>query len=231
MKAVIINGQNHKGSTYHLAHLLTDKLQCEVEEFFMPKDLKDFCLGCATCVKIGEDKCPHHAQVEPIVRAMDEADLIILASPVYVYHATAPMKNFLDHLAYRWGAHRPEGKMYKKQGVCISTAAGAGMKSTNKDMADSLDFWGLARVYKCGVAVAAIDWDGVSEKKKTQIDKALTKLAKKIKSREGKVTPSFKAKFNFSIMRMVQAKWPWNPIDVDYWKDKGWLGKERPWKQ
>ena len=22
----------------------------------------------------------------------------------------------------------------------------------------------------------------------------------------------------------------WNPKDVDYWKEKGWTGKARPWK-
>ena len=30
----------------------------------------------------------------------------------------------------------PEESMFHKQAVCISTAAGAGMKSTNKDMAE-----------------------------------------------------------------------------------------------
>ncbi len=63
--------------------------------------------------------------------AMDEADVIILASPVYVYHSTGAMKAFLDHYGYRWMVHSPEESMFKKQGVCISTAAGAGMKSTN----------------------------------------------------------------------------------------------------
>ena len=74
---------------------------------------------------------------------MDEADLIILTSPVYVYHVTAPMKNFLDHQGHRWMVHRPRPEMFHKQAVCISTAAGAGMKSTNKDMQDSLFFWGV----------------------------------------------------------------------------------------
>ena len=83
--------------------------------------------------------------------AMDEADVIILASPVYVYHSTGAMKAFLDHYGYRWMVHSPEESMFKKQGVCISTAAGAGMKSTNKDMMDSLFFWGVAKRYQYGV--------------------------------------------------------------------------------
>lgn len=33
MKIVCIYGQNHKGSTYHIAKMLADKLQGEVKEF------------------------------------------------------------------------------------------------------------------------------------------------------------------------------------------------------
>ena len=43
--------------------------------------------------------------------ALDEADVIILASPVYVYHATGAMKAFLDHYGYRWMVHCPEESM------------------------------------------------------------------------------------------------------------------------
>ena len=109
----------------------------------------------------GEENCPHYKKLLPITRAMDEADVIILASPVYVYHATGQMKAFLDHYGYRWMVHRPEEKMFTKQAVCISTAAGAGMKSTNKDMADSLFFWGVPKIYQYGVAVQATEWKGV----------------------------------------------------------------------
>lgn len=38
----------------------------------------------------------------------------------------------------------------------LSTAAGAGMKSTNKDMMVVWLFWGVARIYQYGVSVAAV---------------------------------------------------------------------------
>ena len=65
------------------------------------------------------------------------------------------MKAFLDHYGYRWMVHRPEEKMFGKQAVCISTAAGMGMKNANKDMADSTFFWGCARTYKLGLRAMA----------------------------------------------------------------------------
>ena len=132
MKTVIISGQNHKGSTYHIARMLADKIGGETKEYFLPKDFGEFCVGCTGCFMKGEENCPHFEKLKPITEAMDEADVIILNSPVYVFHATGSMKAFLDHYGYQWMVHRPKEEMFHKQGVCISTAAGPGMKSTNK---------------------------------------------------------------------------------------------------
>lgn len=230
MKTVIIHGQSHKGSTCHVARILADKIGGEIIEFFLPRDFGEFCCGCTRCFIESETKCPHYDKLVDITQAIDEADVIILASPVYVYHATGSMKAFLDHYGWRWMAHRPEENMFKKQGVCISSAAGAGMKSTNKDMADSLFYWGVAKRYKYGVGVAAVDWDGVSDKKKNSIEKATDSIAAKIRRRQGRVKPALKTKGFFWMMHLMQKK-GWNEADVRYWKEKGWTGKARPWQK
>lgn len=229
MKTVVIYGQNHKGSTYHIAHELAVKIGGEITEFFLPKDFGEFCVGCTMCFSESEEKCPHFHCLKPITDAMNGADVIILASPVYVYHATGPMKTFLDHYGYRWMVHSPEESMFSKQGVCISTAAGAGMKSTIKDMADSLFFWGIAKIYKYGIGVAAVNWDGVSEKKKKAIDRATTKIADKIVRRHGSIKPGLKTRGMFFAMHLLQKN-GFNERDVRYWKEKGWTGNKRPWK-
>lgn len=118
--------------------------------------------------------------------------------------------------------------MFKKQGVCISTAAGAGMKSTNKDMLDSLFFWGVAKRYQIGVGVAATDWNSVSEKKKKVIEKSTSSIANKIKGNYGNVKPGIKTRGFFFIMHLMQRN-GFNPRDVEYWKNKGWTGNKRPW--
>ena len=138
------------------------------------------------------------------------------------------MKAFLDHYGYQWMAHRPKEIMFKKQGICVTTAAGAGMKSTIKDMADSLFFWGVARIYKYGIGVGAINWEGVSEKKKRSIARDMTKLANKILERSDNVTPQLKTKGFFYAMHLFQRK-GLTPKDRDYWTEKGWTGKKRPW--
>lgn len=229
MRITVVHGQSHQGSTCHIARSLAEKLGGEVTEFFLPRDFGEFCTGCTACFVESEKKCPHFEKLSPLTRAMDAADVLILASPVYVYHATGAMKAFLDHYGWRWMVHRPEEKMFSKQAVCISTAAGGGMKSANRDMAHSTFFWGVAKTWRYGVAVMETSWDRVDGKKKQRIDGKLDRLARKIGSRQGHVRPSVKTKAVFSVMRLMQKR-GWNEADMDYWKEKGWTKKKRPWK-
>ena len=230
MKTVIVHGQSHEGSTCHIARMLAEKIGGETTEFFLPRDFGEFWCGCVRCFKESEAKCPHYEKLAVITRAIDEADVIILASPVYVYHATGAMKAFLDHYGWRWMVHRPEERMFGKQGVCISTAAGGGMKSADRDMADSLFYWGVAKIYQYGIGIAAVDWDGASEKKKRRIERATGSLAAKIRKRQGGVKPGLRSRGFFWMMHLMQRN-GWNEADTRYWKEKGWTGKERPWKQ
>lgn len=230
MKTVIIHGQSHKGSTYHIAHTLGEKIGGECREFFLPRDFGKFCVGCNRCFMEGEEKCPHYEELLPITRAIDEADVIILVSPVYVFHVTGAMKAFLDHYGHRWMVHCPEESMFRKQGVCICTAAGAGLKSTNKDMADSLFFWGVGKIYRYGKAVAAVEWKDVNEKKRISIEKATTSLANKIVRRHGKIKPAIKTRLFFYAMHFFQRK-GLSERDAKYWKEKGWTGNKRPWQK
>lgn len=228
MKITIIHGQNHKGSTYHIAKILADKLGGEIKEFFLPKDFNQFCIGCTTCIMKDEKMCPHYEMLKPLTDAIDEADVLIFASPVYVFHVTGPMKAFLDHYAYRWMLHRPEKSMFNKQAVCISTAAGGGMRSTNKDIADSLFYWGIAKTYRFGMAVAATSFENVSENKKEKIERKMSALAKKISIHEGHVKPGIKTKALFFFIHLMQRN-GLSKADSEYWKKQGWTGKVRPW--
>ncbi len=228
MKIAVIHGQNHKGSTYHIAQMLAQKINGEVSEFFLPRDFGEMCVGCTNCFMKSEQKCPHYKKLEPITHAMDEADVIILASPVYVDHVTGAMKIFLDHYGYKWLVHCPQESMFKKQGICISTAAGSGTKSTNKDMMDSLFFWGVGKRYKFGINVAAVNWDSVRDDKKQEIDKATSKIAKKVIKTSGNVKPDIKVRGMFWFVRQMMKR-GFNPRDAKYWESKGWTKKARPW--
>lgn len=230
MNITMIHGQNHKGSTYHIGRMLAEKLDGDITEFFLPRDFGEFCVGCTSCFMKGETNCPHYAKLVPLTEAVKRADVLILTSPVYVYHVTGAMKAWLDHYGYQWMVHRPEETMFQKQAVCISTAAGGGMKSANKDMADSLFYWGVPKIYTYGLAVRATSYAQVGEKMRAAIDKKMTRLAAKIKRNEGKVKPGLKTRGFFTVMSRVQQRGGLD-IDSSYWKEKGWTGKKWPWKK
>ena len=229
MKTVIIHGQSHKGSTYHAAHILAGRLGGEIQEFFLPKDFGEFCTGCCACFTRSESLCPHAGRLNPIREAMDAADVIVLASPVYVMRATGPMKAFLDHFGARFMVHRPQQAMFSKQGVCISTTAGAGSGNALRDMAASLFWWGIGRIYKAGFTVRAVNWSQVTDKKKAKIERRMDQIAAKVRARAGHVRPSLRTRLTFLLVRLLRRILP-GDVDKEYWASQGWLGSARPWR-
>ena len=233
MKTVIIHGQNHKGSSYHMGRLLADKVSSENEiiEVFLPKDLNHFCLGCYKCLD-DETKCPFYDEKHVIESAIEAAELLIFTTPTYCLRASAPMKSFIDLTFINWMPHRPKPYMFQKKAVVISAAAGAGTGKAIKDITTCLFYWGIPYIKTLGFNVQAISWNEVSEDKKIKIEKSVDKLAKALKKYK-KPKVGFKTKFMFRIMRL-SAKNEGNkstPLAKDYWYwyNNGWLGKKRPW--
>ncbi|MCI9227668.1 MAG: flavodoxin family protein [Dorea sp.] len=234
MKILMINGTLRHGSSYHVGKLVIERIaknEDQIIELFLPKDMPEFCRGCAVCITESEKKCPDYLMyMKRVTRMIDEADLLVFTSPVHVLHVTGAMKALLDHYGYRFMVHRPEEKMFTKQAVCITTGAGGGMRSTLKDMKESLLFWGVGRVYSYGTAVAATCWEDVSSSVKEKILQDVDKLALKLTRDTEQVVPGLKTKILFYVLRHMHQK-GMNPADQAYWKEKGWLDKERPWKK
>ena len=230
MKIVMLNGQNHKGSTYHIGRLIADKIEGENEitEFFFPKDLNHFCTGCYQCIE-DFSACPFYEEKRKIVDAIDVADVLIVATPTYCMHMSAPLKSFFDLTFDLWMSHRPLESMFKKRAVIVSTAAGTGIKSALTDVEDCLFYMGIPKIYKYGIAVQAMNWDGVASNKKDKIDKYTDKLAKQL-SKSGAPSVGIKTGFMFRMMGMMQKKgWNSSPVETEYWKEKGWLNGKKPW--
>lgn len=228
MKIVLVHGQNHKGSSYHIGKMIADKLgaENEITEFFLPRDLNHFCLGCYKCIE-DESACPFYAEKKAIMDEAEKAELLIFTTPTYCLRASAPMKTFIDLTFTYWMPHRPRKTMFCKKAVVVSTAAGAGMKSAVKDIKTALLYWGVPYVKGYGAALQAMNWEQVSEKKKAKIEKDTEKLAKTLLRKKAKV--GIKTKFIFNIMRMMKKGYDDSSVEKKYWKDNGWLDKNRPW--
>jgi len=228
MKIALIHGQNHKGSTYHIARMAAEKIGGGIEEFF-PKDYGAGCLGCHACMEKGMEFCPHYDRIGPVIDSMLAADVIVIGSPTYVLEMTGQLKSLFDHLFSAWLSHRPEKVMFSKTAVAVSTAAGMGMSGVAKSIAKQLFYMGVPKVYRIPVRVAATSWDMV--KRKERIGAKAASIAQKIAAKSGKVKPGPKLRFMFLMMRQMHKKNTWSPLDKKHWEDMGWLESGRPWKQ
>lgn len=100
MKVTVIYGNGRRGTTWRLTRLFLESLAgAEITEFFLPRDFGSACTGCMRCVLEAEGLCPHAGELAPILAALEQSDLIVLASPVYAMGMSGAMKSFLDHLA------------------------------------------------------------------------------------------------------------------------------------
>lgn len=201
----------------------------EIAEFFFPRDLNHFCAGCYRCIE-NTAACPYYEEKKKIIDAMDRADVLIVTTPTYCMHMSAPLKSFFDMTFDLWMAHRPMESMFKKKALIVTTAAGTGTGSAMKDVEDCLFYLGVPGIYKYGQAVQAMSWDDVAADKKKKIGKAADKLARKL-SQKGAPSVGIKTRFMFGVMGMMQKKgWNSSPVETQYWKEKGWLNKKRPWQ-
>lgn len=225
MKITVIHGQKHKGSTYHVTQMMISKLvssKDEVTEFYV-NEIND-CVGCFQCIMKGEESCPHRYQTDKMIKAVEEADVIIIDSPTYVLSVSGQLKTFFDHMAYRWMPHRPYPTMKHKIGIAISTTAGAGAKKTTKFIESQMSWWSVGKIYQLPVTVAAMNWNQVSAKRKAIIDKKTSHIAKAIQNKIGHIKPGIKLRFMFFIMaQMMNKGMNNNPIDTNHWKENGWI--------
>ncbi len=81
------------------------------------------CIGCGTCYKAG--KCVFDDLVNEVAQKFEEADGMVLGSPVYFASANATLIAFLDRLFY---STRIDKRM--KVGACVTVARRGGCSST-----------------------------------------------------------------------------------------------------
>lgn len=230
MKIVLIHGQNHEGSSCQIGRMVAGKIsgEKEITEFFLPRDLNHFCLGCYQCIE-GDENCPFHEEKKNMMQAVEMADALIFTTPTYCLRASAPMKSFLDLTFTYWMSHRPRKSMFSKRAAVISTAAGAGAKTAVRDIATALFYWGVPVVKSYGAALQAMNWDMVSEKKKEKTEKAAERIARALSDKK-QPRVGMKTRFIFRMMAGMQAAgWGSSPTEKTYWEKNGWLGKTRPW--
>lgn len=230
MNIVVLHGQNHHGSTWNITRLLLEGIATPADSV-AEYNFSEFphCTGCFACLLKGEQHCPHATLVQPIAQALTAADVIVLESPCYCYGITGQLKSFLDHLPYLWMVHRPHPDMFKKVGLVVSTAAGAGAKHTAKDLKRNLFYWGVPKTYRLSCNVRASSWERVPDAIRAKLQRKTAKLSRQVQAKVGHTRVSPVTKALFRLMGMNQKNSTWSEADHAHWENNGWLAGKKPW--
>ena len=95
MKVAIFNGSPRKENTSAMVQAFREGAEAaghEVEEYQVGKMKIAGCLACEYCHTKGEGSCVQKDDLEKIMPAYKEADVIVFASPIYYFTMTAQME-------------------------------------------------------------------------------------------------------------------------------------------
>ena len=101
MKVLAING-SPRGENGNTEVLLRQFLKgcaeegAEIETIYLKDKNIKHCSGCFTCWTKTPGKCIHKDDMEELLEKLKEADIIVYATPLYVYTVTGLMKDFMD---------------------------------------------------------------------------------------------------------------------------------------
>lgn len=128
MKVLLINGSpNENGCTFRALSEVAKTLQeleIQTQIFHIGKDPVHGCIACGACAKLG--KCVFHDDVaNEMLALMQEADGIVIGSPVYYAGPNGALCALLDRVFYSGGA-----KLAFKPAAAVVSARRSGTTAT-----------------------------------------------------------------------------------------------------
>ena len=103
-KILILSGSPRKGNSDALCDKFLEGAKAaghDVEKIRVIEKKVHYCTGCYVCKQTG-GKCAYQDDMGEILQKMIDADVLVLASPVYFYSVCAPLKTVLDRTVARW---------------------------------------------------------------------------------------------------------------------------------
>ena len=193
MKAIAICGSpREKGNTeYYLRTVLSELEQKGIETEFIPmldKTVKP-CRGCYGCLTA--KKCVQDDDFEAIFQKMEQADIIVIGSPVYVGKPTSLLQALLERVTF---SARASGRMLSgKVGAPLTVARRAGQVYAfgelllwyfiNDMVIPGSMYWNVAVAGAKGAKDAEKDLEGIDIMKYTAAN--LAKVATALQNQTG----------------------------------------------
>jgi multimeric flavodoxin WrbA len=225
MRVLAIIGSPRNGNSYKTTQLVEKKMkelgEVEFEYLFLRDAGIGHCVGCHNCIIRGEGSCPHKENIEKIENQLMGADGVIFVSPIYTFHITALMKNFIDHFSYL--VHRP--RFFGKQAMVFVQRGGMFKEALNY-LIKVVRSWGFDVSCKLGIPDLEPLTENFKNKCLKEIDKSSKKFYRSIKNSKLK-SPSLHDIITFKVWKINAAACKDSiPEDFSYWKEKGWFDKD-----
>ena len=116
---VLIGSMRENGNTHTLAKSFIDgaRLNNEVEVISVSKYKVNPCLGCNSCYTSEGNRCIQRDDMQIIYEKIAQADILVIASPVYFYGLSAELKAIIDRL------HTPIRKTFRVKKMALLLVA------------------------------------------------------------------------------------------------------------
>ena len=180
----------------------------------------DWCKGCRLCFKLSETKCPHKDDLLDIKSRMENADIIIIGSPICVEDVSGGFKNWLDRMAFN--CHRPflDGKSV----YVFTTSAAKASKHGIKTITRAITSWG-GSVISYDNFIIGEDFN-TSDFNTSDFDKnyaaLITKRMIPLTRTYHKESVSLYSLISFGIQKRYWKR-KIHTADYQYWLDKKWF--------
>lgn len=220
---VLIGSRRKEGNTIKLAKKITenlDRIDFKIE-YAMPQDyIIKPCVGCNNCFI--NTKCSIQDDIELLQEKILNADVFMIASPVYLHYMTADLKLILDRLS--WWAHtfRLQGKPV----IVLSTCSSNGFTTVLEPLSNIITFMGGNVIATANAAelpnqINNEEWlDEVSQ----EISNRITKFAYLPPQSNSSIEKVFS---NSKILIAEQEKFSKNSNielgEYKYWRETGML--------
>ena len=162
MKIAILNGSPRVGNTSAMVNAFSEGAKeagHEVEVLHVGKMKINGCLACEYCHTKGEGKCIQKDDLEKIMPAYLESDMVVFASPIYYFAPTA-------QLEAAWQRVYCIGKPAKATKAALLLSSGSG--AYDAAIAQYKAFTGYVGIQDMGVCTATGD-ENKSEAKLAEI--------------------------------------------------------------
>ena len=158
MKIAILNGSPKVGNTAALVDAFVEGAKeavHEVEVLHVGQMKINGCLGCEYCHTKGEGKCIQQDDMEKVMPAYKEADMVVFASPIYYFDMTAQMSAAIQRV---YAIGKPAAS---KAALLLSSASPGTQTGAIATYEGILAFTGIEN---CGVITAAGEENGSEAK-------------------------------------------------------------------